>query len=181
MDDKEAIIISGLEQYCKYDGYARSFKYKEDYYEEAEAEKNYVIAIDALDYRGRDANNQFRISSMLREIIKAYTGFRKFPHASFTSNRTCSYPHAIATGNWGCGAFKGNPVLKSTLQWVAASEAGCSKMLYCAFNNQDLADLNAFAKMLVQTLTITVGDLVVVLLHIAKENLGKITYDYLIE
>ncbi|PSS35766.1 Poly(ADP-ribose) glycohydrolase [Actinidia chinensis var. chinensis] len=29
----------------------------------------------------------------------------------------------IATGNWGCGAFGGDPELKATIQWLAASQA----------------------------------------------------------
>eukprot|EP01094_Clydonella_sp_ATCC50884_P018912 TRINITY_DN3593_c0_g1_i2.p1 TRINITY_DN3593_c0_g1~~TRINITY_DN3593_c0_g1_i2.p1 ORF type:complete len:947 (+),score=199.82 TRINITY_DN3593_c0_g1_i2:176-3016(+) len=32
---------------------------------------------------------------------------------------------AVATGKWGCGYFRGNPFLKSLLQWIAASEARC--------------------------------------------------------
>jgi len=30
----------------------------------------------------------------------------------------------IATGNWGCGAFKGDACLKALLQWAAASQCG---------------------------------------------------------
>lgn len=28
----------------------------------------------------------------------------------------------IVTGNWGCGAFGGDPELKATIQWLAASQ-----------------------------------------------------------
>lgn len=28
----------------------------------------------------------------------------------------------IATGNWGCGAFGGDPEIKSIVQWLAASQ-----------------------------------------------------------
>lgn len=28
----------------------------------------------------------------------------------------------IATGNWGCGAFGGDPELKTIIQWLAASQ-----------------------------------------------------------
>ena len=41
----------------------------------------------------------------------------------------------VATGNWGCGAFKGNPQLKSMLQWAATSAAGRPQMIYCTFAN----------------------------------------------
>lgn len=28
----------------------------------------------------------------------------------------------IATGNWGCGAFGGDPEVKTIIQWLAASQ-----------------------------------------------------------
>lgn len=28
----------------------------------------------------------------------------------------------IATGNWGCGAFGGDPEVKTIVQWLAASQ-----------------------------------------------------------
>ena len=28
----------------------------------------------------------------------------------------------IVTGNWGCGAFGGDPELKAIIQWLAASQ-----------------------------------------------------------
>lgn len=45
-----------------------------------------------------------------------------------TSQESCFRPRlyegniGIATGNWGCGAFGGDPQLKAVLQWIAASE-----------------------------------------------------------
>lgn len=41
----------------------------------------------------------------------------------------CLYPEekiGIATGNWGSGAFGGDPELKTVMQWVAASQVICS-------------------------------------------------------
>lgn len=28
----------------------------------------------------------------------------------------------VATGNWGCGAFGGDPEVKAIIQWLAASQ-----------------------------------------------------------
>lgn len=28
----------------------------------------------------------------------------------------------VSTGNWGCGAFGGNPEIKSMIQWIAAAQ-----------------------------------------------------------
>ena len=65
-------------------------------------------------YRG-DASNQFKPNLVLRELNKAYCAF-KIPSAS-NSKRP------VATGNWGCGAFNGDPELKFIIQLLAASEA----------------------------------------------------------
>lgn len=42
----------------------------------------------------------------------------------------------VATGNWGCGAFGGDPQLKAMLQWVAVSATGRPQMLYYPFSDK---------------------------------------------
>ena len=32
------------------------------------------------------------------------------------------YDVGVVTGNWGCGAFGGDPEIKTTIQWLAASQ-----------------------------------------------------------
>ena len=49
----------------------------------------------------------------------------------------------VATGNWGCGAFKGDPQLKSMLQWAATSAAGRPQMIYCIFTNPAVKQVRA--------------------------------------
>lgn len=44
----------------------------------------------------------------------------------------------IATGNWGCGAFGGDPHLKSLMQWMAASYAGCPCLMYYTFQHPNM-------------------------------------------
>lgn len=57
------------------------------------------------------------------------------------------YGRPVATGNWGCGAFGGDPQLKCLIQWMAASYAGCPGMLYYTFRHhkmdrlQDIIDV----------------------------------------
>lgn len=41
----------------------------------------------------------------------------------------------ISTGNWGCGAFGGNPEVKSMIQWIAASQVR-EKCLTMLLHNQ---------------------------------------------
>ena len=42
----------------------------------------------------------------------------------------------VATGNWGCGAYGGDPQLKAILQWAAVSAAGRPAMLYHPFGDR---------------------------------------------
>ena len=41
----------------------------------------------------------------------------------------------FATGNWGCGAFGGDPELKSLMQWVAASYWGRYGLCWAIYNS----------------------------------------------
>lgn len=45
----------------------------------------------------------------------------------------------VATGNWGCGVFKGDPELKAVIQWAAASAAGCPVVVYHTFGDQRMS------------------------------------------
>lgn len=47
----------------------------------------------------------------------------------------------IATGNWGCGAFCGDPQLKAMIQWMAASYAGVPYVMYYTFQHDKLTRL----------------------------------------
>ncbi len=79
------------------------------------------VAIDAIAYHSSMQHTQYEPKYMMRDVLKAYTGFR------------CSGTQkGVATGNWGCGVFGGDLHFKSCLQWLAASAAG-RKMSYYAF------------------------------------------------
>lgn len=45
----------------------------------------------------------------------------------------------IATGNWGCGAYRGNPKLKALLQLLAAGVSRRS-LVYYTFGDTNLRD-----------------------------------------
>lgn len=82
-----------------------------------EAEKSVLVAIDATDYsQVINENLQYSKKGVRREINKALTGFMG---ASYNADE--DYP--IVAGRWGCGAFKGDEILKFFIQWIAASEA----------------------------------------------------------
>ncbi|KAI3676820.1 hypothetical protein L1987_86433 [Smallanthus sonchifolius] len=52
----------------------------------------------------------------------------------------------IATGNWGCGAFGGDPELKAIIQWLAASQALRPFVVYYTFGLEALRTLDKVTK-----------------------------------
>ncbi|XP_011308366.1 poly(ADP-ribose) glycohydrolase [Fopius arisanus] len=135
LDDTEALVVTGIERYSKYQGYSSSFKWIGDFVDETPRDtsgrrKTSVVAIDALYFTQADA--QFNMKNIIRELNKAYVGFS----APEMRRNDLS---AIATGNWGCGAFRGNPKLKVLIQLMAAAVAGRS-MVYFTFGDAELRD-----------------------------------------
>ncbi|XP_054711847.1 poly(ADP-ribose) glycohydrolase-like isoform X2 [Uloborus diversus] len=130
----EALIITGVEQYNKYSGYSDSFKWEGNFEDPVSRDKwgrkyTQVVAIDAKSFS--DIAQQFEPSYIERELNKAYSGFYEYAKPE---NLT-----AIATGNWGCGAFKGNPQMKFVIQLMAASQVGRS-ILYFTFGSKQLKE-----------------------------------------
>ncbi|XP_024938094.1 poly(ADP-ribose) glycohydrolase isoform X2 [Cephus cinctus] len=135
LDDTEALIISGIERYSKYEGYSDDFKWTGNFVDETPRDssgrrRTSVVAIDALSFE--QACTQFNTRNIIRELNKAYVGFSS--SEMHTDNLA-----AIATGNWGCGAFRGNPQLKVLVQLMAAAVAGRS-MVYFTFGDTNLRD-----------------------------------------
>ncbi|KAJ8031100.1 Poly(ADP-ribose) glycohydrolase [Holothuria leucospilota] len=54
----------------------------------------------------------------------------------------------IATGNWGCGAFGGDPQLKSLIQWMAASQAGVPVVYYFSYGDRRVEELSDVVQLL---------------------------------
>ncbi|XP_071554724.1 poly(ADP-ribose) glycohydrolase [Temnothorax nylanderi] len=135
LDDTEALIVSGIERYSKYEGYSSTFKWKGDFVDETPRDNSgrrmtSIVAIDALYFR--QSSLQFNMDNINRELNKAYVGF--VGSDTYKNNLP-----AIATGNWGCGAFRGNPKLKVLIQLMAAAVAGRS-MVYFTFGDTKLRD-----------------------------------------
>ncbi|KAF8787778.1 Poly(ADP-ribose) glycohydrolase like protein [Argiope bruennichi] len=128
----EALTIRGVEQYNKYSGYSHGFKWEGNFEDKTPRDAwgrmyTQLVAIDATHF-GNSAD-QFKLPSIERELNKAYCGF--FEDASPVNLS------AIASGNWGCGAFKGDPRLKFLIQLMAASHVG-RDLLYFTFGNRQL-------------------------------------------
>ena len=118
MADEEAIRVSGAAQFSCYAGFASTFEFRGDYDGRRPGPPPTVCAMDALQGCARV---QFARGLVLRDLNKA--------RAAFAGAR------AVATGNWGCGAFGNDHVLKFLQQWLAASEAGVARLDYHTFGD----------------------------------------------
>jgi poly(ADP-ribose) glycohydrolase len=113
MKPDEAIVIHGAEQFSTHTGYAASLRFDAPYRDPTGGASSWITAIDAVDLRYGSASQQYEPATVLRDLTKSWAGF-DVPDA----------PAEVATGNWGCGAFRGDAFLKSTTQWLATCRAG---------------------------------------------------------
>ena len=134
-DPGDCIVFKGPEQYSAHTGYGWETRFngrvtdKTPRTDSGDIQK-VVLAIDAVDYK-RNSFSQFKEVEILREINKAYSGFLSVAREG----------RKIATGNWGCGVFKGNVHLKALMQVMAASQVGCDELLYCTCDDAFRAKL----------------------------------------
>ncbi|MEE6488643.1 hypothetical protein FKM82_015301 [Ascaphus truei] len=133
LDNNECLIITGTEQYSEYTGYADSYKWDRIHKDETPRDEwqrrtTEIVAIDAINFRR--PLDQFAPEKIGRELDKAFCGF--YRHGVPPKNLS-----AVATGNWGCGAFGGDPRLKALIQILAASEAG-RDVVYFTFGDPTL-------------------------------------------
>ena len=76
----------------------------------------------------------------------------------FRSNSGRVAPVAVATGNWGCGAFRGDPHLKALIQLMAAAQ--CNRdVYYFTFGDEKLRDDIFDMHSLLKGNSVTVGKL----------------------
>merc|ERR1712083_6940 len=84
-----------------------------------------------------------------------------------------SEPSCVATGNWGCGAFGGDPQLKSLIQLMGAAENG-RDVLYFTFADEKLRDDIYDVFTLLKSRNITVGALYSMLISYWKDVLQSV-------
>ena len=122
MQDTEAISVIGVEQFSCYSGYGDSFQFEGRMKDETDRDTSgrrltCLVAMDAIRFSASSMQDQFNVPEVLRELHKAFVAF------GGQNSREVRLP-AVATGNWGCGAFGGDPRLKLLIQLMAGSQAG---------------------------------------------------------
>jgi poly(ADP-ribose) glycohydrolase len=137
MEALEAIVLHGAEQFAATRGYAGSLRYNGDFVDRCARAADgtpdvTVCAIDAIDYRRGGKTSQYTEGSIRRELDKARIGFTRDASA-----------RPIASGNWGCGVFLGDPAQKAVIQWLAASAEGRA-LRYYTFGDARVGDLAGF-------------------------------------
>lgn len=135
----EAIVMRGAERFAAVKGYAYELAYGGPFRDPVARAADGTpdvefVAIDAVDYRRADREEQFTEASMLRELGKARAGFARDARML-----------PVATGNWGCGAFLGDPALKAVVQWIAASAEG-RDVRYFTFGDARVGAIEGFVK-----------------------------------
>ncbi|CAD5121955.1 unnamed protein product [Dimorphilus gyrociliatus] len=132
LESTDCLVITGFENFNKTTGYASTFKFDEKSDDKTHTYQlckdmkqrfSQTIAIDALPFR--DPSDQYKHANLKRELNKAFVGFHE-PHEKSV---------ALATGNWGCGAFKGDRELKFLIQLMVATETK-REIYYSTFNDK---------------------------------------------
>lgn len=90
-------------------------------------------------------------------------------------NEICQNSSGIATGNWGCGAFGGDPEIKSIIQWLGASQALRPFIHYYTFGLAALQRLEQVSEW-ISLQGWTVGDLWNMLVEYSSQRLNGETH-----
>uniref|UniRef100_A0A7S4CI82 PARG catalytic Macro domain-containing protein n=1 Tax=Eutreptiella gymnastica TaxID=73025 RepID=A0A7S4CI82_9EUGL len=166
MQDHEAILMAGTEQFSQPKGYSRSLTYGGPFKDltpiHSRMRQSYIVAIDALNLRrsAKGINMQYTQEGVQRELTKAWAGFN-------TSASGLPVPTTIATGNWGCGVFDGDVALKSLIQLLACSESE-KVMRYYPWDDARVQTVLPAMVQAMQEKGVTVGQLSSLLLHDAQ-------------
>ncbi|KAG6462644.1 poly(ADP-ribose) glycohydrolase isoform X2 [Manduca sexta] len=178
MKPDEAVLILGCERYSEYSGYSNSFSWTGAHgdvtpRDSAGRRRCAVLAVDAKPYAA-DAY-QYQRDMVDRELTKAWVGF------SFHTEGQCEglrYP-GIGTGNWGCGAYRGSPRLKSLLQAMVCASLR-RPMAYYTFGDPELRDEIIEMYNTLSRYNVTVGQLYKYLIQYSETDMKRTSlYSYL--
>jgi len=150
----EAVVLTGAQQFACYKGYGRRFEAAGPFTDPTPLDSRgrrevQIVAFDAMQCAGDD---QYQVQGLMRELVKAAVAFEVRSDEASTgaaaSSTAGAMPKArtLATGNWGAGAFGGDPQLKFLLQWMACSVCG-RDMQYYPFGDVRMGELALAIKM----------------------------------
>lgn len=172
----EALLMVGCERFSNYTGYASSFVWAgnhEDHtpQDSSRRRRTAIVAIDALSFRNSTNTQQYREELIVREMNKASIGFK---HGLGTP------APGVATGNWGCGAFGGDPHLKALIQIMVCAHHG-RPLAYFTFGNCQLRDDLHVLWQLFRAHGTTVRQLWTVVCRFKKMGKKRSFYAYVLE
>ncbi|KAF4658341.1 hypothetical protein FOZ61_005705 [Perkinsus olseni] len=109
MNDHEAIRIEGATRFSCYSGYGGSFKWTGEFDDPTPLSGNSIrdVSLFCVDALPNPGVQQYSKELIEREIRKFYCGVCKY--SSMEGEDSLK---GVATGNWGCGVFGGDPQLK---------------------------------------------------------------------
>lgn len=172
LEDRECLVIVGVQRYNLLQGYKQTFQYVGSYYEAVNLDSQrrndtHIVAIDAFNFYG-SSHIQYFPGFIRRELEKALIGFQGDPsEVSFRE---------IVTGRWGCGAFLGDDQLKFIIQAISAAVSGRS-MIFLTWDMKQIPNLYTINNILK---SLKVKD-VVTALNKYKKNERDDIFSYLIK
>ena len=184
LGDNECLVITGFERFSSYSGYASTFKFAGQFDDHTPIDPNSghrlvrMVAIDAL-RMNPGSPDQYSQALLTRELNKAYVGFELSAEEKSGATPTA----AVATGNWGCGAFGGDARLKALVQLMAASLVG-RDVAYFTFGDRKLRDDVQRMHSFLVAKQVSIGALVHIIQDFAKmrrkgNGVGYDLYDHI--
>ncbi|XP_069773782.1 poly(ADP-ribose) glycohydrolase-like [Narcine bancroftii] len=168
LNANECLVITGAQRYSDYTGYSDSYRWIRSHNDMTPRDSwlrrlTEIVAIDATQFS--NPNDQYRPHYLERELMKAYCGFS---HRVIPENEHA----AVATGNWGCGAYKGDIKLKALIQVMAASQAR-RDVVYFTFGSNDSCEAIHKMHQCLQKRNVTVGQIYNLLEKYSRTDFSK--------
>ncbi|XP_067879097.1 poly(ADP-ribose) glycohydrolase-like isoform X2 [Heterodontus francisci] len=167
LEDNECLLVTGAQRYSDYGGYSDSYRWLRYHNDETPRDPwlrrhTQIVAIDAINFQ--NPADQYKPHYLERELNKAYCGFSCHVIPAWRHS-------AVATGNWGCGAYKGDAKLKALIQIMAAAQAQ-RDVLYFTFGDSTLTRSLSEMHQLLQRMDVRVGQLYNLLEKYSRHDSG---------